>query len=463
MIQIIEDFIASHELVVKGDHILAAVSGGPDSIALIHYLNDRYMGNCHLSVAHVEHGLRGKESIEDMEFVEEFCKKWSIPFYSHQPNIGKLKKEKGISTQEAARMARYSWFQTLMPTISANKLALAHHGDDQIETILMRQVRGSLAGLAGIPVKRLLGNLSIIRPFLCVEKKDILTYCKEKGLSFRIDQTNETNTYQRNRFRKKILPFLKEENPKVHEAFQRQSEWIKEDNDFLQSLAETEIKTAVSSQKLDEISINIQSFLQIPIALQRRGVHLLLNYLSEDIGNLVTAKHLDSVVSLLKKDSPSGILHLPKGVRVEKSYNDCVLSLRNPSVHVPLEIIEIPIPGMVPLKKGKITSSIVKEAVYRKEKNAVFTADLNKLSIPLFIRSRQEGDRISPLGLNGSKKLKNLFMEEKIPKADREQWPVIMDKNGKVIWVPLLKRSNIALLTENTEDVLMLVYDRGDV
>ncbi|MDQ0257879.1 tRNA(Ile)-lysidine synthase [Evansella vedderi] len=459
MNQIVSEFMKKHQLVDENDHIVVAVSGGPDSMALLHYLNHQRNWKLKLSVAHVEHGLRGETSLKDLQFVQSFCKDHNIPFYYHQPDVKRVKEERGISSQEAARICRYTWFEKLMDDIGANSLALAHHGDDQIETMLMKQVRGGVTSLQGIPVQRPFGKGKLIRPFLCLEKSNILQYCKEKSVGYRVDETNETDTYQRNRFRKYILPFLKEENPQVHQTFQRHSEWTRDENHYLQSQAQKEVEKAAIVMEEDKVSLSMKKFLAIPIPLQRRGVHLILNYLSLDVGRHITVRHIEDILILMNKDLSSGELHLPQGIIVRKSYDKC-LFLSKEQEEETFSIIEIPFSGIVPLKKGKIISSVHKKSEELKREGSIFLGDLKKLSTPLYIRPRRQGDRIFPLGLRGSKKIKDIFIDEKIPVDERDQWPIVTDNDGRILWIPSLKRSNIALIDEFTENILMLVFKK---
>ncbi|WP_088077531.1 tRNA lysidine(34) synthetase TilS [Litchfieldia alkalitelluris] len=462
MNQTVEQFIKKHNLIEEDDHIIVGVSGGVDSMALLHYLSSSFPNQ--ITVAHVEHGLRGKASVEDMEFVKIYCGKKGIPFFYHQPDVVKLMKEKGYSTQEAARECRYSWFHSLMKQFKANKLAVAHHGDDQIETVLMRQVRGSLTGLQGIPVKRKISDGFIIRPFLCVSKKDIIDYCSDNGVTYREDESNYKDTYQRNRFRK-VLPFLKEENPKVHQSFQRQSEWIQEDNRLLELMAKKEIETVIIKKNQNNIQLSIDGFLSIPTPLQRRGLHLILNYLSPDAEHFLNGIHVDDMITLMEKQFPSGMIHLPKGIVVEKSYNRCLITKESGKKEADCEDkkVLIPIPGLVHWKTGKITSTIHKNEETGSNGDAIFFADAKAIDFPLYVRSRRHGDRISPLGLKGSsKKIKSIFIDAKIPKAERETWPIVTDANGQVIWIPFLKRSEIGKVTAQTEEVITLVFNKDD-
>lgn len=460
MNQIVNSFVKRHELIKDDDHIIIAVSGGPDSMALLHYLMEQKEWSVQISVAHVEHGLRGEASILDMRLVEAFCKSSQIPYYYHQPNIKKIMKEKGYSLQEAARHARYTWLEKLMVELQGDSVALAHHGDDQVETMLMKLVRGGLTSLQGIPVTRPFASGKVIRPFLCLEKAEIIAYCEENEIKFRVDESNDKDTYQRNRFRKSVLPFMKTENAKVHRTFQRQSEWMKEENEFLHREAEKAFEKVVVVKKDGWVELCNKSFLLTPIPLQRRGLHLILNYLSVDVGRHITSKHIDDIISLIKSKSPSKEVHLPAKIIVKKAYDKCCLMV-DPESDEGFSPIMIPFTGIVPLKQGKITSEIVQNTTSIRKDTSVFLGDLNKLNTPLFVRTRLEGDRMRPLGLNGSKKVKKILIEEKIPVLMRDSWPIVTDSGGNIVWIPLLKRADIALLDEGTEEVIMLKYEKG--
>lgn len=463
MNQTVKQFIEKHRLLHKEDDVIVAVSGGPDSMALLHFLLAHSSLYNKIYVAHVEHGLRGESSIKDMEFVKQFCEEHHIPFYYHQTNVNKVKEKWGFSTQEAARFCRYEWFRELMNKRKASKLATAHHGDDQVETILMRQVRGSVSGLRGIPVKREFGNGMIIRPLLCVDKQQIIEYCRREKVPYKIDESNESESYQRNRFRKHVLPFLKEENSKVHETFQRQSEWFFEEDRFLQNLTKNEIEKAILEKSNDKITLHIERFLQLPIALQRRGVHLILNYLSEEASTNITTKHLELIINMMKKDTSSSTLHLPKGIHVEKVYKHCDFYCVSNGIKVKsLVEKEIKIPGMTYIQSGKIKATIVDcaELGDMEENENVFYADINKLNNPLFIRSRKHGDKITPIGLKGTKKVNRIFIDKKVPKRERDEWPIVVDKDGEILWIPCLTRSNKALIDQHTENVLILAYEK---
>lgn len=460
MRRIVNRFIKKHSLLVAGTTVVVGVSGGPDSLALLHFLDEQQkLWKLKIIAAHVDHLLRGEESDQDYLFVEQFCQDRKIIFEGTKVNVENYQKVHKVSVQVAARECRYRFFQEVMTKHNTTVLALAHHGDDQVETILMRQIRGAYGfGLAGIRVKRPFDNGEIIRPFLCVSKEEIIDYCLKEGLKPRVDQSNFTSKYLRNRIRHQLLPFLKKENPSVHLKFQQQSELMLEDEQLLQTLAEKELERIVTKKTNNEIVLSISQFNSSPISLQRRGFQLVLNYLHS--GNIpeISSVHIDTFLIFLKNSHPSGVLTFPEGLVIKKSYDQCTLEFKE--INRPESyLFYLPLPGMVTIKMGKITGKITELYPLVNLNESVIICDLEKLMLPLMVRSRKQGDRLVIKGMKGSKKLKSLFIEEKIDREQRDQWPVIVDGNDSIIWVPQLRRSTIACPTKETQKFLLLCYE----
>ncbi|MCE7791271.1 tRNA lysidine(34) synthetase TilS [Salipaludibacillus sp. CUR1] len=462
MKQAINSFISRHELINAGDHLLLAVSGGPDSMAMLHFFHKMKEDiPLIISVAHVDHGLRGEYSKKDAELVSSYCGRLNVPYYLYEADVKALKEKEGLSTQEAARTCRYKWFAGLMEKLGADKLVTAHHGDDQVETMLMRQIRGSLSGRKGIPVKRPFAEGWLVRPFLAVEKSDLEAYCERHGIPYNEDASNQTDLYLRNRIRNHVLSFVKEENPKVHEAFQWQSEVWAEEEMWLQSEAERFASGIITRREENETVISLPELKKIPNALQRRVIHLILNYLSIKNQLQIDRSHIESVIGLLKNSHPSALLHLPNHTVVEKSYDHLIFMINDSADFHRIDHFEpqeLAIPGETELPLGKL---LITPDSPQADKNASEDSvwfDMDKLTLPLIVRARLPGDRMSFFGSSGTKKLKDLFMEEKVPKRDRDLWPVVTDRQGKIVWVPLLKRSNEAVVDSESGRVIKLTY-----
>ncbi|MGV3463936.1 MAG: tRNA lysidine(34) synthetase TilS [Heyndrickxia sp.] len=438
----VTEFIKSHRLLEKGDSILVGVSGGPDSMALVHYLFRRkdYF-SVSLTVAHVDHMLRGQESYKDLVFVKEFCEKLGINIEVARIDIEKKVHSEGNGFEETARKYRYQFYDDVMEQYGLNKLVLGHHGDDQIETILMRLTRGSSGkGRAGIPLRRKVAYGELIRPLLCVTKKEIEEYCNYYQLKPRIDPTNQSGEYTRNRFRMDILPLLKRENSHVHEHFQRFSEDLLEDETFLQELTQKEMNK-VWNKTDGEITINITSFSAMPLPLQRRGIQLILNYLYKENPGTFLSVHIDAVLHLLSNPhQPSGKLDLPLGLKVIRSYGSCRFAFAVEESSSAYDFM-LEDGAQVILPNGYMIQMIKGEHPTVNEGNNIFCVYSQDIRLPFIVRTKRNGDRMKVKGLNGTKKVKDIFIDKKVPIDEREIWPVVTDQEGIVLWIPGLKKS----------------------
>ncbi|MGD6819097.1 tRNA lysidine(34) synthetase TilS [Metabacillus sp. 84] len=453
-------FVKKHQLIEPSSAIMAGVSGGPDSLSLLHMLMQiRKEWNLRIVVLHVDHMFRGKESEEEMKFVQSFCEKHGILCESRQIDAGAYAKAHHMSFQEAARACRYRFFSDMMKKHACRTLALGHHGDDQIETILMRLVRGGKGtALAGIQPKREFSGGQIIRPLLGLTKQEILDYCRIHDLQPRLDPSNEKDTYTRNRFRKRVLPFLKEENPQVHEKFQSFSENLTEDERFLQELTEQEMNTVWrSSGEFAELQIDMLK--RLPLPLQRRGIQLILNYLYKSVPSSLSSIHTESVLSLLSQSHPSGSLHLPHGLKAVKSYNLCMFTFEHEDPE-PYHLL-LPVPGSLELPSG---GWIMAEVITEKPAEAMgqhsLLVRLDRIRLPLAVRSRQNGDKLKVKGMNGSKKVKDIFIDKKIAIEARNQWPILEDADGTVLWLPGLAKTALEENDWSEGEFIFLHYHR---
>ncbi|MFP7300248.1 tRNA lysidine(34) synthetase TilS [Neobacillus niacini] len=441
--------------------LVVGVSGGPDSLALLHFLwMQREKKNLSIVAAHVDHMFRGQESFEDALFVKDYCEQKEIPFEMKRINVPEIIEKTKTNSQVASRQARYEFFEGIMEKYNYDYLALGHHGDDQVETILMRLTRGSRgAARAGIPFTRPFGNGYIIRPFLSLTKAELTEYCQKQNLEPRIDPSNKKNIYSRNRFRSEVLPFLKAENQNVHEHFQRFSEDIQNDEILLQELTVQRMNKVMKMGVGNKITIDINMFLEMPIPLQRRGIQLILNYLYNVIPMSLSALHIDDVLSLIRHQHPSGTLDFPAGLKVIRSYSQLSFQFEV-KASTPYSFI-LRGPGEITLPNGaNIRLDVIdeKENIEIKGYYALFPAD--KIELPIEIRTRKNGDRMSPKGMTGTKKLKDIFIDSKVPIQDRDSWPVITDKNGWILWLPGIKKSAIEGINHSTSQYLLLTYNK---
>ncbi|MFJ7729831.1 tRNA lysidine(34) synthetase TilS [Neobacillus sp. NPDC097160] len=455
----VESFLNRHTFNLENKKIIVGVSGGPDSLALLHYLlKEKEKRNLAIVAAHVDHMFRGEESFLDAMFVKSFCEQHGgVPFEMVRINVPEIMEATGKSSQIAAREVRYDFYLKVMEKYQFPYLALGHHGDDQMETMLMRLTRGSSGkARAGIPFTRPFHDGTIFRPFLCLTKDEIQRYCKEHNLTPRLDPSNEKGIYSRNRFRKQVLPFLKSENSHVHEHFQRFSEELQSDDAFLQELTVERLHAVVTKREEDKITIDIKRLLEMPLPLQRRGIQLILNYLYKEKPASLSAIHIDQVFSLIHHHEPSGKLDFPNGLKVIRSYFQ--LAFQFQEITTEPYAYEISEPGTIMLPTGRsIRIDYVEREIADPQHNTVFF-NAESIKWPIIIRTRKKGDRMTLKGMQGSKKLKDIFIDQKVPVQDRDNWPVITDKEGLIIWLPDLKKSSLEGIDYTAKQYIQLTY-----
>ncbi|GGM36446.1 tRNA(Ile)-lysidine synthase [Paraliobacillus quinghaiensis] len=434
----IDGFIKRHDLLKPHSTLLIGVSGGPDSMALLYYLNARkHQWDFHLIVLSVDHGLRGEASREDVEYVRAFCFEHNIAFHNTSVDVPTYKKKHKLGTQEAARKMRYTFFYEQMKQHQADYLVLGHHGDDQIETMLMRLTRSSNpAALTGIPLRREFATGQIIRPFLAVTKKDIESYCKEKGITPRRDPSNEEDLYTRNFFRMHLSPLLKEQNPNLHRSIQKLSEAITADTHYLDQQAQKAFESIVHIiNKPKQVECSIILLKKYPFALQRRVFHLILNYLYDVLPDSLHYGHEEQFFDLIHSERANASIDLPKKMRMTKSYQSIHFQFQEEKAHNFSYFL--PVPGEVRLPDGtEIVASVIKPPFSKNQDRNVLIVQVDvEKQTPFLVRYRQPGDRMYVKGLHGRKKVKDIFIDKKIPLHQRDRWPLIVDQQGDVLWV----------------------------
>lgn len=441
--QEVERFIKKHRLLSSAKTVVVGVSGGPDSLALLHYLWKR-SGSYSITViaASFDHMLRGKESEDEIKMVSRFCRERDIPFEWDKADVALYQKEQSISFQSAARICRYRFFEKIMKNYEADCLALAHHGDDQVETMLIRMTRGSEGvSTAGIPVRRPFAGGEIIRPFLGITKDQIEHYCKVENIFPAYDPSNESEKYVRNRFRKNVLPFLKKENPFVHERFQNLSETLTEDETYLLEQAKISLEKVLTTRTEGKIELSVSSFNEMPIPLQKRMITLILNYLYKKIPSSLSSVHKENFLSLLGSEHPSGTLHFPSGLFVSRSYDSCLLRFEPvKGINEDGYSCTVEVPGSMTLPTGCLTAEKTADDPGLIRGKDVFVFARNDVSFPLRVRSRKPGDRMAIAG-GGTRKTKDIFIDAKVPQEERRVWPVVEDAAGNILWLPGLKHS----------------------
>ncbi|WP_182201777.1 tRNA lysidine(34) synthetase TilS [Paraliobacillus salinarum] len=437
--QKVDHFIKQHQLFHKSATLIVGVSGGPDSMALLHYLQaKKKVWDWTIIAVAINHCLRGEDASADIEFVRNYCLKHNITFEAGIVDVPKLKREEHLGTQDAARRLRYSFFEEKMKQYDADYLVLGHHGDDQIETMFMRMTRSANpSALKGIPLKRPFATGYIVRPFLAINKEMIKMYCLENGITPRLDPSNEEDVYTRNYFRKHLLPLLKEQNPSLHHSIQRLSESIGADQDYLEEQAKKALKKVLvfpMTQSAVNLSINLVK--TYPFALQRRMFHLILNYLYHTIPSGLSYEHEQYFLNLIHSNRANVTIDLPNGLKLHKAYETILFTFNQEDA--PFFSTSLPVPGQITLPSGDIVLATVTDdnisTINGKNTLILPVSDSEKYA-SFVVRYRKPGDRMHVKGLGGSKKVKDIFIDKKIPLQKRDQWPLVIDQEGHVLWI----------------------------
>lgn len=417
-----------------GDTIVVGVSGGPDSMALLYILNEfKKKMDLNIICAHVNHNKR-KESEQEKIDLENYCKKNNITFeYIKVTNWG------DDNFHNEARSVRYNFFEELVYNYGAKYLMTAHQGDDLIETILMRIVRGStLKGYSGFSRIVDKGDYKIIRPLITVTKDEILKFDEKNGIQYAIDESNNEDHYTRNRYRHTVLPFLKQEEPNIHKKFLKFSETLLKNSNYIDSVASKEFNKVFQNGNLD-----IDKFKSLDPVIQTKIIYNILEKIYGDDLLIVGNAHVDLIFGLISSNKSNSVVHLPNNVIVVKSYNELTFSYDD-DVN---DQYEIQIDEIVNLPNGKII-----EKVDETNDTSNYTIKLNskEVTLPLYVRNRRDGDKIKLKGLNAYKKVSEIFINEKIKTSDRNSWPVVLDSKEEIVWLPGLKKSNLD--KKNTEE-----------
>lgn len=518
----VEEAVRQYGLLASGDHVLVAVSGGPDSVTLLHALTRLQKAwQLQLHAVHVDHGLR-PDSGDDAEFVMNFARSVGVPVTVTSVDV-RARRRGGESTQQAARRLRYAVLTKTARDIEARRIALGHHADDQAETVLLRLLRG--AGTTGLGGMRPLRG-PFIRPLLDIRRAAIEQYCTENGLAVLHDPSNESEGYARNRIRRQLLPFLEAEyNPNITERLVRTAQLLRADDAVLESLAARTYRRArraaasgtqvgasgsqteaggshLAPAAARTIALSINVVREQAEALRRRIVRHALRDVGVDL-RLVTYEHTDAVVALVD-DEGAGALTLPGAVRVERrealllfaaetgaggvsrngareaagdaagpdggrAASPAARPVRRARIGFTASHVAVTLPAPLPTERTlnvpgrtQLSPDIVVETsfgaaeAFGEDGGPVLAEawfDWDSLAPPLVVRSRADGDRMRPFGLGGTKKLQDLFVDEKVPRHVRARVPVVADRDG-IVWVPGLRSDERVALGPRTSRVL---------
>ncbi|MCJ7508573.1 MAG: tRNA lysidine(34) synthetase TilS [candidate division Zixibacteria bacterium] len=449
----VEKTIQHYKMLQRGDKVLVAVSGGPDSVALLHTLNllkDKF--EIKLIVGHINHQLRAEESDKDEKFVKALSEKLNLKFFSKSIEVRKTAEKKKMSIEDCARQMRYSALESIANKIKADKIALGHNLDDQAETILLRLIRGSgPLGLCGIPAIR--GKL--IRPLIQTKREEIENFLKDNLWEWRVDWSNFNMDYLRNRVRLKLLSLIKKEfNPNIVEVLARTAQLLTEEKDYLTNQIEKAFRNAVSSQSNEKIVLDLKKMIVYDIYLKTNVIRLAFNRLSGD-SDFPSFSIVQRAIGLLEERKAGKRVELDKNIWAEVS-SDALIIYKS---RKPAKAHWVKLPGKLEIDKLKLKSEVIpRPKLPRKIKsNSPWVAylDWDKLSSPFGLRHRKNKDWFIPLGLKGSKTLADFLIDLKVPRMERDDIFLLTSKN-RIAWVVGQRIDDRFKIDSNTKEVLKI-------
>ncbi|MDA8414572.1 MAG: tRNA lysidine(34) synthetase TilS [Desulfobacteraceae bacterium] len=430
--------ILGKQLFKPGDTLIIGLSGGADSTALLDLLATLPAFPLCLVAAHLNHCLRGADADADEQFCRELAASYKIPFESRRVDVQAVAAAESLNLEDAGRRARISFFDDLMVTWQAAAVVLAHHADDQAETVLMRLLRGSgMTGLAGIPVRN---GRGYIRPLLDISRREIEAYLVERHMSWREDSSNLDTSMLRNSIRHELLPLLEQYNPAIRNALATSAGILSQEDALLEALT-MEAAGQVCCLSESSATCDISLLKSHPIALQRRILRLMLSRLA---GNLehVTHRHLENILQILDSGRPNLRLSLPQGLVAVREYNTLAIEVQDSSDPEAMEIA-IPGPGCYRLPDGSLLRiESAPPPVEPTGTPGVVYFDTDRLPFPWYVRTFRPGDRIQPFGMSGRKKVKDIFIDEKIPQSQRRRIPLLFC-GCELIWIVGLRTSQL--------------------
>ena len=403
-------------------------------MALLHYLINNYKDK--IIVAHINHNVRKQSNTEEL-FLSNYCKDNNITF-----ECMKITEYKENNFENEARKKRYKFYKEILTKYNSSYLFLAHHADDLMETIIMKITRGSnINGYAGIKKISYQDNYYIVRPFLDYTKQDILEYIKKYNITYYDDYTNNDITYTRNRIRHNIIPLLKKEDINIHKKFIKYSNTLNEYNDYINYEVDNIIKDIYINNTLYLDKFNIMH----PF-IKKNILYHILNNIYNNKDNIVKDIHIKNILNLINNPKPNITINMPNNIYVTKEYNILIFSNKYSIENYNIKFD----------KKVSINNFIIEQIEDTSlNGNDICRLNSNEIRLPLYIRNKKDGDYIELLGLNKKKKIKEIFIECKIPIRQRNNYPLLVDSKNNILWLPNLKKSKFNKKINEKYDIIL--------
>lgn len=453
------DHIHREKLLEAGDSVVVAVSGGADSMALIHLLQSLSDLKLRLIIAHLNHKLRGDEAEEDARFVSSYGFRHNVPVEVDEVDVAALARGKCLSLEEAGREARYMFLGNVAKKHQASRIALAHHADDQAETVLMMLIRGAgSAGLRGMLPKD--GGGTIVRPLLCVTRKEIEYYVKKHGIEYRTDSTNMDVRFLRNRIRHELLPLLQEYNPAIIDRLSATSRILAADDAVLSQITKDVLSRAVTVS-CNTAEVDLSLLCGLDDGVRFRLYRSIIQSVKGDL-RAVGYDHIQAIDNLVSVPRSRGRIALPGGISIKRRY-DTLMVAAGEKEYGEYQI-QLEGPGCYSLPGGgELSVEVVPPPVSLVTPSPdIAYFDTAKAPFPWIVRTARPGDRFVPFGMSGRKKIKDVFIDCKIPQDLRRRIPLVFSRNG-IIWVGGVRAGALGAVQGPVDRVIKAVLSGVEV
>jgi tRNA(Ile)-lysidine synthase len=476
----VEAYIERHRLLEPGARVVVGVSGGPDSVTLLSVLHTLAAAHdLQLHVAHLNHGIRGQDAEEDAAFVLNLAKVLGLPASIERADVPALASQEKLALEEAARRARYTFLCQVAQQIGARHIAVGHNADDQAETVLMHLLRGAgPAGLRGmLPATRLgdyrlltiserpPADLTLVRPLLSTPRAAIEAYCREHKLATRFDRSNLDTTYFRNQLRHDVLPYLGQINPRISERLRNLAEVVRADYRLLQEFVSIAHDTLLVATYSDAVIFDLTRWREQPLAIRRAVLRRAVCSLHRTLRD-VDFNHIERAIDIAQRGQTGAQAILPHNLRLTVGYTTLAVSEMN-ALHLPAErpwleleqAIRVTVPGITLLPGGwtleaKEAAHWSLDAIQKTANPLVQWMDAKALNAKALLRTRQEGDRFQPQGMNGAEvRLSDFLINLKMPRPWRDHLPLLVSGDD-ILWVTGARISEKALVRPETQRVI---------
>jgi tRNA(Ile)-lysidine synthase len=455
----ISDFLKQKNLLPAGEKIILAVSGGADSVALLYIFKKLYPNAIH--IAHINHQLRGSESLKDENFVKRLAKELNLPITVESVDAKTYAKKNKLSIESAARSLRLDALCRIADKENYRFIATAHHKNDNAETVIHRMLRGTgFKGLAGIRPKTIINGKTFIRPLLCLGRVELEDYLKNQGINWQSDYTNLDCRFTRNRIRHKILPYLEKEMPSLVKLVFSLSQHCGILAANIEQFAKAAAKSCILSGENSQVTFDLNKFLSQPQPIQVELIQIALSQLNCGLQKY-TSEHYKKIIDFAQSSGPGKTLNIPEKIKIKKSSDKLFLIAPSQKQDTAQKEIVLSVPGKITFANWLIETEILPvdnlniENIKKKKDNFVEWFDLERIKSPLTVRLRRTGDRFKPYGLDSSKRIGKFLASAKIDFEYRKTAFLVCDSE-KILWLAPIRRSNESVLDISSRNILKI-------